>query len=76
MDKGLTIYFFRHVFNGKDFQDIMKGLICTKTNISHIIMDDSIQIDFSHKPIIMQTVGASIVLGFTYFYFFSALKKR
>ena len=54
----------------------MKGLFCTKTNISHIILDDKTQIEISIKPNVMQCVGASIFLGFTYFYFFSALEKR
>ena len=67
---------FRYAFNGNYFQDTIKGLICTKTNISHVILDDRPKIDFSNKQILMQTGFASICLGFSYFFFFSALKKR
>ena len=71
-----NVCFCRHSFNGIHFQDSMKGLFCAKTNISHIILDDKTQIEIAIKPNVMQCVGASIFLGFTYFYFFSAFEKR
>ena len=53
-------------------------MLCNKTNISNIIidMDLSTQIDFLNKPILMISIGAAVVLGLIYFYFFSALKQR
>ena len=76
---GLIIHhfkLFRLTFNGKNFQDTLKGMICTKTNISNIIIDRSTQIHFLHKPILMISIGAALMLGFTCFYFISALKQR
>ena len=66
----------RHAFNGNNFQDILKGRICTETNMSTIIMDENTQDNFSTKQILMILFCSSILLGFTYFYFFSALKQR
>ena len=68
------IYPIRHAFNGNNFQDIMKGLICNK-NISHH-MNANTQNDFSNKQTLMILFCASILLGFTSFYFFSARKQR
>ena len=68
--------FFRHALNGNNFQEIMKGVICTKTNISTIIMNDNTPNDFSNKETLMIFFGTSILLGFTSFYFFSARKQR
>ena len=68
--------YFRHIFSGKKYQDILKGIICTKTNFSYIIKDENAKTEISNKPFLMQIVTATIFLGFTYFYFFSALKNR
>ena len=46
-------FILRHAFNGNNFQDILKGRICTKTNLSTIIMDENIQNNFSTKQILM-----------------------
>ena len=54
----------------------MTGRLCTKANISTLIIDDNIQNNFVTKEILMILFCASILLGFTYFYFFSALKQR
>lgn len=67
---------FRHVLNGNNFQETMKGIICTKTNISNIIMNNNTQNNFSTKQPLMVLFGVFTVLGFTSYYFFSALKQR
>ena len=68
--------FLRHTLNGYNFQELMKGMICTKTNISQIIMNENDHTDFYNKQTLMMLFAASIVLGFISFYFFSALKQR
>ena len=68
--------FFRHIFSGKQFQDILKGIICTKTNFSYIIKDENAKTEISNKPFLMAIIGATTFLGLIYFYFFSALGHR
>ena len=75
-DLILTIQsLFRYALNG-NFQDTMKGMICTKTNLSNINMNDNTQNESSYKQTLMIIFGSSILLGFTSFHFFSARKQR
>ena len=76
MNCQFWVNFFRHIFSGKQYQDILKGIICTQTNISNIIKDEKAKTEISNKPFLMQIAIVTIFLGFTYFYFFSALKHR
>ena len=56
----------------------MKGMICTKANLSNINLNDNdnTQNESSYKQKLMIIFGASILLGFTSFNFFSARKQR
>ena len=68
--------FLRHAFNGNNFQDILMGRFCTKANLSTMIMDHKTPNNFLTQPFLMVLIGASIVLGLTYYTFFSAIKQR
>ena len=70
------INFFRHILSGEQYQDTLKGIICTKTNISYIIKDENAKTEISDKPFLMAIVGATTFLGLIYFYFFTALGHR
>ena len=76
VDISKKLYNFRYVFSGKNYQDSLKGMFCTKTNITHILQDEDTIIEVANKPFLVIMFGYIIHLGLVVYFYFSAMKKR
>ncbi len=62
--------------NGKYYQDSLKGLFCTKSNITNLFKNRDQQFEISHRALLLQVALIMMFGGLVYFYYFSALKQR
>ena len=67
---------FRYIFNGKYYQDSLKGMICTETNLTHVLQDENTRVEVATKPFLVIMSGHSIYLGLVFYFYYSAVKKR
>ena len=67
---------FRYIFSGKYYQDSLKGMICTETNLTHVLQEENTRVEVATKPFLVIMSGHSIYLGLVFYFFFSAVKKR
>ena len=68
--------FLRYLSNGKAYQDSIKGLLCSMTNITNVIQDEDLKIKISRKPKLLNLSLVFVFMGLLNFYFYSALKQR
>ena len=68
--------FLRYLSNGKAYQDSIKGLLCSMTNITNVIQDEDLKLKISRKPILLNLGLVFVFMGLHNFYLYSALKQR
>ena len=79
--ENYTVYYslmdiFRYIFSGKYYQDSLKGMICTKTNLTHILQDEDTRVEVATKPFLVIIFGHSIYFGLVVYFYNSAVRKR
>ena len=72
----VNCFYQRYMTNGKYYQDSLKGLFCTKSNITNLFKNRDQKFEISHKGVIVQVALIIMFCGLLYFYYFSALKHR
>ena len=68
--------FLRYMSNGKAYQDSIKGLLCSMTNITNVFQDEDLKHKISWKIKLLNLGLVFVFMGLHNFYFYSALKQR
>ena len=68
--------FLRYLSNEKAYQDSIKGLLCSMTNITNVIHDEDLKLKISRKPKLLNLGLVFVFMGLHNFYIYSALKQR